>query len=241
MPHRESTGPRRAPRSITALTLALAGCALLLSPAVAMDDRPRQERPRADFAREQASAEALQLAHWVLHAQDNQGLPFLVVDKVHAKVFVFDGLGRLRGASAALLGLAHGDDTVPGIGERQLSTIRAEERTTPAGRFVASLASTPRGNDILWVDYESAVALHRVVDIPNERRLERLASSRPTDRRITYGCINVPAKFFDTVVRAAFNGTNGIAYVLPETRSLHQVFGSYDVSASPASSKPRAP
>jgi hypothetical protein len=43
--------------------------------------------------------------------------------------------------------------------------------------------------------------MHRVrlVD-PKERRLERLASADPADRRISYGCINVPVAFFDTVV-----------------------------------------
>jgi len=51
----------------------------------------------------------------------------------------------------------------------------------------------------------------------------------PLDKRISYGCINVPAKFFDNVVRPAFTGTNGIVYVLPETRLAREVFASYDV------------
>jgi hypothetical protein len=47
--------------------------------------------------------------------------------------------------------------------------------------------------------------------------------------RISYGCINVPAKFFDTVVSPAFTGTKGIVYVLPETRPRREIFGAYDV------------
>ena len=47
--------------------------------------------------------------------------------------------------------------------------------------------------------------------------------------RISYGCINVPVEFFKRVVAADFTGTNGIVYVLPETRSAQQVFASYDV------------
>jgi hypothetical protein len=58
-----------------------------------------------------------------------------------------------------------------------------------------------------------------------ERRAERLATPTSDDKRISYGCINVPAKFFRDVVGAAFKGTNGIVYVLPEIRSASQVFG----------------
>ncbi|MDO8456481.1 MAG: hypothetical protein Q7T07_06175, partial [Burkholderiaceae bacterium] len=55
------------------------------------------------------------------------------------------------------------------------------------------------------------------------------ATPTPLDNRISYGCINVPAEFFKSVVNPAFKGTNGVVYVLPETRSPRQVFASYDV------------
>jgi hypothetical protein len=161
---------------------------------------------------------------------DNAGLPFVIIDKTDAKMFVFDASGRIRGASPVLLGLARGDDTVPGIGDRELSTIRPEERTTPAGRFVAGRGMSTRGVDVVWVDYDSGVSLHRVItNIPHDHRLERLATPTPTDNRISYGCINVPIAFYNEVVNPSFTGTNGIVYVLPETRPLRQVFGSYDV------------
>jgi hypothetical protein len=127
-----------------------------------------------------------------------------------------------------LLGLARGDDSIPGIGDRQLSDVRPEERTTPSGRFVASLGYNFNGKDVLWVDYDTAVSLHRVVtNEPAERRLQRLATPTPLDNRISYGCINVPAKFFDNVVSPVFTGTNGIVYVLPETRSNSEIFALY--------------
>jgi len=66
-------------------------------------------------------------------------------------------------AAAALLGLALGDASIPGIGDRALSSIRPEERTTPAGRFVAALDRNSHGKGILWVDYDSAVSLHPVL------------------------------------------------------------------------------
>ncbi|HEY8358613.1 MAG TPA: hypothetical protein VIL30_14240, partial [Ramlibacter sp.] len=171
----------------------------------------------ADFGREPASAEARHIADWATHARDAGGLPFIVVDKRQARLFVFDGSGRLLGASSALLGSATGDASVPGIGDRKLSSIRPDERTTPAGRFVASIDRSLAGEEILWVDYDAAIALHRVIATqPAERRLQRLQGAVPADRRITYGCINVPVRFFEQVVAPAFRGTGGIVYVLPE-------------------------
>jgi hypothetical protein len=185
---------------------------------------------RANFAGEQASADARHVADWVVDSGDNGHRPFVIVDKTEAKVFVFDTEGNLSGAAPALLGLAPGDDTVPGIGKRKLSAIRPEERTTPAGRFVASMDRDVHGQEVLWVDYDAAISMHRVVTSnPKERRLQRLGSLTAREHRISYGCINIPAKFYDKVLSPAFKGTDGIVYVLPETRSAREVFASYDV------------
>jgi hypothetical protein len=180
---------------------------------------------RASFEREYKSLNAQHVADWVVDSGDNSGTPFVIVDKMDAKVFVFYADGRLRGAAPVLLGLARGDDSVPGIGDRKLSDIRPEERTTPAGRFVASLGYNYNGKDVLWVDYNGAVSLHRV--ITTKTRLQRLASPTPLDNRISYGCINVPEKFYNTVVSPTFTGTNGIVYVLPEVRSNNEIFALY--------------
>ena len=184
----------------------------------------------ANFGSESFSSESRKLADWVVDSADNGKLPFMIIDKVQAQVFVFDAQGQLRAAAPALLGLAIGDHTVPGIGQRKLSSIRPDERTTPAGRFVASLDRDIHGDEVLWVDYDSALSLHRLVKgQPKERRAERLASPTPLDNRVSFGCINVPPKFYEQVISPSFTGTNGIVYVLPEIRSAHDVFGSYDV------------
>jgi hypothetical protein len=197
---------------------------------------------RADFVSAQPSPQARYVADWVVDAGDNQRLPFALVDKVAAQVFVFDANGRLLGTAPVLLGLAVGDDAVPGIGQRKLSSIRPEERTTPAGRFVAALDRNLHGAEVLWVDYEGAISMHPVItNNAKEQRAERLATATPQDNRISYGCINVPVAFYKNVVHPAFAGTHGIVYVLPETRTPQQVFAAYDVTARHALTRTAAP
>jgi hypothetical protein len=165
-------------------------------------------------------------AEQVVAARNNQGLPFLVVDKVQARVWIFTGLGAMLGSSPVLLGLAIGDTSVPDIGERKLSNIRPEERITPAGRFPSTLGRNLQGQEVLWVDYDGGVSMHRFVrGQPSERRAERLATPTPTDNRVSYGCINVPAAFFNALVLPTVRQNGSIVYVLPETRPMNQLFG----------------
>ncbi len=198
--------------------------------AVDLPDRPQ---PPATLASEKASRDTQRLATWIVAHDDARGLPFLIVDKTDAVVFAVDREGRLAGAAAALLGLAHGDDSPVGIGERKLSAILPRERITPSGRFVAALGKEPDGKEILWVDYAAGVALHPVITTnPSERRLQRLASPSVADNRISYGCINVPATFFDKTVLPLFEEAGGIVYILPETRSIDsQFFGAPSISS----------
>ncbi len=178
-----------------------------------------------------AEDNARHMAGWIINSADNRGMPFAIVDKISAKVWVFNPDGRLRGTARVLLGLAKGDNSVPGIGNRSLSSIRPEERTTPAGRFVATLGFNMRGEKILWIDYNTAISLHPVLTSnPKEHRAQRLSTDTPLDKRITFGCVNVPAEFFENVVLPAFTGTKGIVYVLPDTLPMQKVFPSYRVN-----------
>lgn len=181
--------------------------------------------PGADFGREKPSAAARQVADWIIRSGDHQGANFALIDKVQARLYVFDAGGHLHGASPVLLGLAKGDHTVPGIGDKPLSAIARHERTTPAGRFAAEAGRNTAGEDIVWVDYDAAVSMHRVRPVnAKERRLERLASATPKDNRISYGCINVPAAFYDQYVVPALAKRRGVVYILPETRPASAVF-----------------
>jgi len=181
---------------------------------------------RPDFGREKPSKDALQVASWVLNSNDNEGSAFVIVDKVRARVYVFTPEGKLHGAAPVLLGLTKGDDTFPGVGDRELSNIAPNERTTPAGRFVAEPGTNGHGQDIVWVDYEAAVSMHRVITSnPAERRLQRLASPKPDEHRISFGCINLPASFYEQVLAPTVAQKETIIYVLPETRPAAEVFG----------------
>lgn len=193
---------------------------------VSPTDLPIATKRDADFGAAQPSSEARQTADRILTSGDHGGIDFVIIDKKHATLYVFAADGRLRGASAVLLGSARGDDSVPGIGSRPINQVRPAERTTPAGRFVAERGRNTFGEDIVWLDYDAAVSLHRVrATDAKERRLERLETLSADDNRISYGCINVPKAFYETVVSPTFAQQKAVVYVLPEVKALHEVFG----------------
>ncbi|WP_426169644.1 L,D-transpeptidase [Sandarakinorhabdus sp. DWP1-3-1] len=205
---------RVAGRHARQLCLALA---LLAAPAGAAEPAPAPAAaPSADVAA---------MAERVRAAGDNAGQGYVIVDKRNARAFAYDADGSLRGAAPVLLGLARGDVNPPGIGDRPLSAIGPADRITAAGRYVARLGNDLGKNDILWVDYAASLSLHRVITgKPADQRVRRLMSPSPDDNRISYGCINVPADFFDSIVRPLFIGTTGIVYILPEQRAFDDVF-----------------
>ena len=185
---------------------------------------------RGGGVRHLSSVDGLQLANWAMATRDNGGLPFIVIDKETAEVLVFDAEGLLLGDTPALLGIAPGDDATPGVGDRPLSEIGPAEKTTPAGRFLSRIGPALGGQTVLWVDFENSVALHAVVtNNKAERRLQRLASPTPRDNRITFGCINVPASFFQDLVQPLFADKGGVVYVLPERKFLIEVFPAFEM------------
>lgn len=181
---------------------------------------------RANFFSEPASPQVHRVADQIVGSADHRQQPFVLVDKVNARVYVFAGDGGLRASSPALIGSAVGDDSVPGIGLRPIADILPAERTTPAGKFLSEAGHNAKGEDIVWVDYDAAISMHRVrATNPAEQRLERLATPMAADNRISYGCINVPAAFFDEHVSPVFRAGKSFVYVLPEVKPDALAFG----------------
>jgi hypothetical protein len=190
----------------------------------------------ADFGGESPSEDASRLANWVVASGDNQKQFFVLLDKKNTRVFLFNADGTLRGATPVLIGAATGDDSIEGIGRRPIALVEPHERTTPAGRFDGERGRNASGEDVIWVDYGAAVSMHRVrANEPKERRLERLASPQTDDNRISYGCINVPVDFYEATLKPAFAAGMGVVYVLPEVKTLDEVF----TSLPPPADKPQ--
>ncbi|HKT53813.1 MAG TPA: L,D-transpeptidase [Caulobacteraceae bacterium] len=186
------------------------------------------------------SGNAERLAGWVTAADDNGDLPFMIVDKLGARIFAFDASGDFLGSAPVLIGLARGDDSAAGIGNLRLSQILADERTTPAGRFVSAFGETDGHGVVLWVDPGDGIALHPVMSVnPGEHRLQRIKSSNPKQHRISYGCINVPASFYDDVVLSALAGGEAVVYVLPDTKAMDEVFPAFAAALGGEEESPR--
>ena len=186
-----------------------------------------QQGGKPDFVAQLASEDARFVADWVMGSADHQGLPFAVVDKKSARIYVFDAGGRLSGVAPALLGQTVGDESAPDVGlHTQAGEVPVQERTTPAGRFVSKPGRNLSGEHVVWVDYTTAFAIHRLRPGASLRSREaRLASDSPDDNRASLGCVVVPPAFYDEVVQPLLGRSRAVIYVLPETRSVRDVFG----------------
>ncbi len=160
----------------------------------------------------------------VIRSDDAQGRSFGVVDKPRATLWVFDAQGRLLDRSPVLVGQARGDVAPADIGTRPLNQVRPHEKITASGRFVTEAGRNLSGEDIVWLDYDSAMSIHRVRNVPGENRTKRLASADVADNRISYGCVNVPADFYDKHIQPMFGKRPGVIYVLPEGKTVSEVF-----------------
>ena len=189
---------------------------------------PPPEAPRlaaADFGAMQPTADARRMADWVVNRRDNGRMPFIVLDKRDARLYVFDTRGRLVDQTPVLLGSAHGDETYPGIGDVPIADVKPYQRTTAAGRFVTRPGLDADHTDVVWLDYDSALAMHRVINkVKAERRLQRIASANPKVRRVSWGCINIPIAFFDSYISPVFGKRSGVTYVIPERKTFAEVF-----------------
>lgn len=184
---------------------------------------------RPDFGAEPASDDARYAASRVVEAADNAGLPFVIVDKKEARVYVFAPSGHLLGASAVLLGLAPGDRPVGDNADPSPARLAPSERTTPAGRFDSEPGHNDKGEAIVWIDYAAALAIHRLRPAPaRDRRPQRMVSANPDEHRISFGCIVVPVEFYEQVIDPTLGSRRGVVYVLPEASPVQAMFGTLE-------------
>ena len=212
--------------------VALAGLALCVSmPASAANRVKPTAAPKTEEAAPvepvppPASAEAMRVMDWVATTSDNRALPYVVIDKNSARAFLFDRKGKYLRDAPVLIGIATGDDATPGVGKKSLAEIGPAEKTTPAGRFLAKFGVAAGKQKVLWVDYATSVALHTIpTGNPKEQRRARMLSPEIEDNRITFGCINVPKIFYNQGISPLFAKKGGYVYVMPDTKSLEEVF-----------------
>jgi hypothetical protein len=195
-------------RALAALACALAGLAPFAATAAVV----------APSAAAHMADEVRQFVVTVVAGDDHAGLPFAVVDKRRARIDVFDAAGHWRGSSPVLLGETPGDQSAPDVGEHtQQGHVPVAERTTPAGRFMAQPGHNQHGEPVVWVDYGAAFAIHRVrPGASHSLRVARLASPSPRGKRLSWGCVVVPVKFYLGVVARVLGQGRSVVYVFPE-------------------------
>jgi hypothetical protein len=229
--------------AVSAALLASSGLSAAMAPAPAAKAKVVSKGPiKAKTAAKKSAAKAkpapkppvqivptseavARVLNWVAAEHDNGKLPYIVIDKQAATMFLFKANGEAVGQAPVLLGIGVGDDSTPGVGAKSLEQIGPAERTTPAGRFIAKFGKAFGNTRVLWVDYANSVALHAVITThKSEHRVERLLSPTPDDNRISFGCINVGTSFYAKQVRPLFQKAGGVVYILPDTKALEDVF-----------------
>ena len=191
------------------------------------------EVPRASFGEVAASDDTRGMADWIVRSRDNEGLPFIIIDKLAAAITVFDPAGRAYAAAPVLLGIARGDRFAPGVADKDMYQTTVDERITPAGRFLGQAGINTEGEDVVWIQYDAGIAMHAVVNPPGQRRPERLATPTPEDNRISYGCVNLPTDFYRNVVRPLFDHARAVVYVLPDSENPLDMFARAKVRMGP--------
>ena len=203
-----------------------ASVAWISSTAFALTDpTTRQGEPLSALEKVEASDDARYVEHWIHEKGDDHGRPFVIVDKKAARIYVFGAGGTLVGMSSTILGQSRGDIPVPGAGQKNPADLLPDERKTPAGRFESQPGRNLHGEPVVWVDYDTGIAIHRVrPGISQMQRTASLATEDPNDKRLSLGCVVVPEQFFLSVVLPTLGHVHGTIYVLPEDGPVQAMF-----------------
>ena len=199
------------------------------------DPTPRQGESLSALESVDASDDVRYVEHWIHDRRDDHGRPFVIVDKKAARIYVFGAGGKLVGASSTILGRSRGDVPVPGAGQKDPAQLLPYERKTPAGRFESQPGRNLHGEPVVWVDYDTGIAIHRVrPGISQERRTASLATEDPNNKRLSLGCVVVPEDFFWSVVLPTVGNVHGTVYVLPEDVPVQAMFAQPNANTAAA-------
>lgn len=185
------------------------------------------EKSKANFGQVKPSATVATVADWVIGDRNNQGKPFIVVDKPTAMAYAFDGDGKLEAVTPVLLGKNATADVLPESAiSKTVEQTTESEKVTPAGRFDATVEkSSSYGTSLRFMELPNAnLAMHQTyLGTPAERRQQRLDTPTPADNYVSYGCINVGAEFYNKHILKPFSG-GGVMYITPMTQNLNDTF-----------------
>ena len=212
-----------------------ASVAWISSTASALTDTTGQGQSLSALASVEASDDARYVEHWIHAKGDDHGRPFVIVDKKAARIYVFGAGGTLVGMSSTILGQSRGDIPVPGAGQKNPASLLPYERKTPAGRFESQPGRNLHGEPVVWVDYDTGIAIHRVrPGISQMQRQASLATEDPNNKRLSLGCVVVPEEFFLSVVLPTLGHVHGTIYVLPEDEPVQAMFNAPKADAAVA-------
>jgi hypothetical protein len=158
-------------------------------------------------------------------AHQNGDRRFILVDKSHGRIFVFQN-GKATFSRPALTGESMADQFPPDAIAKPFSQhVGVKYKVTPAGRFTLTqghdqaLGETFDINELQGSDW--MIAIHQVwLGIRSQHRDARLLSSDDLDKHITEGCIDVDPNTIAQLLRLLPNSNGMAIYILPNDESL---------------------
>ncbi len=149
---------------------------------------------------------------------------FLVVDKIHGKIALFEN-GEPIYIAEALTG-ANRDDFLPADAKTKTYAQQTglKYKVTPAGRYTVSPSHDPKYGNLFEINELQAkdwvIAIHRVALGNSQQRDVRLRSPNIEDKHITEGCIDVDQGTIQELFRRIGKKTRVPIYILPMDDSL---------------------
>ena len=158
-------------------------------------------------------------------AGQNGDRVFLVVDKVHGKIALFEN-GEVKFAAAALTGQSTADVMPPdAIAKTHAQQVGVKYKVTPAGRYTVSPVFDPQYGMVLEINENQgpdwSLAIHQVaLWNKSQRRDARLRSANDEDKHITDGCVDVDAATIRQLLRLLTKKGRVPIYILPMDETL---------------------